>query len=74
MLDKWTGEVKGTMHIYEITAYELAKRAGISQTYLSSLLNCSRRASGAEFRIRKALMEIVEERENAEIERLSAGT
>lgn len=66
MLEKWTGEVKGTMHIYEISMDELADRIGISATFLSSLLHCRKRTKDGEFKVRNALMEIVNERTSAE--------
>ena len=39
MLEKWTGEVVGTMHIYGISSKELAKRMNIAPQYLSVVLN-----------------------------------
>lgn len=66
MLAKWTGEVKGTMHIYEISMQELADKLGISTTFLSSLLHCRRSTKDGEFRIRNALMELVKSRESIE--------
>ena len=33
MLDKWTGEVVGTMHIYGISFTKLANQMGISNRY-----------------------------------------
>lgn len=62
MLPKWTGEVKGTMHIHEISMQELADKLGMSTTFLSSLLHCKRNTKDAEFRIRNALMELIKER------------
>lgn len=67
MLARWTGEVKGTMHIYEISMQELADKLGMSTTFLSSLLHCRRSTKDAEFRVRNALMDLVKEREAAEI-------
>jgi hypothetical protein len=66
MLAKWTGEVKGTMHIYEVSMQELADKLGISTTFLSALLHCRRSTKDAEFRIRNALMDIVKSRESIE--------
>ena len=66
MLAKWTGEVKGTMHIYEISMQELADKLGYSVTFLSSLLHCRRNTKDAEFKIRNALMELIKEREPTE--------
>lgn len=63
MLDKWTGEVVGTAHLYQIPMHELAKQVGISRELLSAYLNCKRKSPAAEPRIRKALMEIIERKE-----------
>lgn len=59
MLARWTGEVRGTMHIYEITMQELADELGMSTQFLSALLHCRRNTKDAEFRIRNALMALI---------------
>ena len=61
MLDKWTGEVVGTMHIYGISFTKLANHMGISNRYLSELLNSKRKPKGCESRVRAALMELIGE-------------
>jgi hypothetical protein len=61
MLDKWTGEVVGTMHIYGISFTKLANQMGISNRYLSELLNSKRKPKDCEARIRAALMELIGE-------------
>lgn len=63
MLEKWTGEVVGTAHLYKVTMAELAKEVGISRVLLSSYLNGKRKSPSAEPRIRKALMAIIERKE-----------
>ena len=60
MLDKWTGEVVGTAHLYGISMRELAEEVGISREMLSAYLNGKRKSPSAEPRIRKALMEIID--------------
>lgn len=62
MLEKWTGEVVGTMHIYGITNTELARKMGVHEKYLSALLNCRKTPKGAEFKTRMALNAILQER------------
>lgn len=62
MLEKWTGEVVGTMHIYGISFHELAAKAGITNRYLSALINGHRCTADSETRIRAALTELIEER------------
>lgn len=63
MLPKWTGEIKGTMHIHEISMQELADELAISKTFLSSLLHGKKSTKDAEFRIRNAMMAIIAKRE-----------
>lgn len=63
MLEKWTGEVVGTAHLYKVTMGELAEEVGISRGLLSSYLNGKRKSPSAEPRIRKALMAIIERKE-----------
>ncbi len=68
MLPKWTGEIKGTMHIHEISMQELADEMGISKTFLSALLHGKRSTKDAEFRIRNAMMAIIAKRELKNLE------
>lgn len=68
MLPKWTGEIKGTMHIHEISMQELADELGISKTFLSSLLHGRKSTKDAEFRIRNAMMTIIAKRELNKLE------
>lgn len=66
MLETWTGEIVGTMHIYGITFKELADKMHITNRYLSGILNCHKRTKNIEIRVRAALMELIEEKsENA---------
>ncbi len=39
MKERWTGNIVGRMHVYEIKAEDLAKRCGYSPQYLSMVLN-----------------------------------
>ena len=61
MLEKWTGDVVGALHVHERTCQELAKQMGINDKYLSSILNGHRNPPGAEERIRTALAELLKE-------------
>ena len=63
MLERWTGEVIGIAHIHQIPLSELAGKVGISRQALSAYLNGHKKSPSAEFRIRSALMELVEARE-----------
>lgn len=68
ILDKWTGEVVGTMHIYGISFTKLANQMGISNRYLSELLNSKRKPKNCEARVRAALMELIGSENSAETE------
>lgn len=61
MLAQWTGEVVGTMHIYGITAKQLADKIEWTDKYLSMILNGKREPKGAEKIIKDALRELIEE-------------
>ena len=63
MLEVWTGEVIGTMHIHKILKKELAEKMGVTDRWLSALLNGKRSARNAEFKTRKALDELIREKE-----------
>ena len=59
MLENWTGEIVGIMHINRITHQQLAKKLGWHSKYLSAVLNGKRNPKDAEAKIRKALSEIL---------------
>ena len=59
MPEKWTGEVVGLMHIHKISAKDLASKLGVTNRYLSMILNGHRSPAGAEARFRAALNELI---------------
>ena len=59
MKDIWTGDAVAMMHVYDISAVELAKKIGWNPKYLSSVLNCKRRPKEAESIILTALHEMI---------------
>jgi len=62
----WTGELVGLMHCNHITGLQLAEKLGVTNRYVSMVLNGHRDPQGAEARFREAVTEIIEERkENA---------
>lgn len=65
MPEKWTGRVVGQMHNERITHGALAKEMGVSQSYLSMILNGTRTPAGARERIRDAMASILEKRKGA---------
>lgn len=61
MLEKWLGEVVGEMHIQNISQKQIASHMGVTEEYLSMVLNGHRKPAGIEVRIRKAICEIAHE-------------
>ena len=61
MKEKWTGDAVAMMHVYNISAVELAGKIGWNPKYLSAVLNCKRCPKGAENVIMTALRELTEE-------------
>lgn len=55
MLDAWTGEVVGKMHVNCVSNKDLAKELGWNVKYLSAVLNCHRKPAGAEEKVKIAL-------------------
>lgn len=68
MLDKWTGEVVGTMHIYGVKGTKLAEHMGVTDRYLSQMLNGKRKPKDCEARVKTALMELIGGESSAEAE------
>lgn len=62
MLAQWTGDVVGKMHIYGITAKELADAAGWNPKYLSAVLNEKKKPKAAQAYITGCLDKIISER------------
>jgi hypothetical protein len=61
MPEKWTGEVVGALHVHNRTCLDLAKKMGVNDKYLSSILNGHRSPAGAEQKIKAALAELLKE-------------
>ena len=62
MLEKWTGEVVGQLHIYGLEVRDLAAEMGCTPAYLSKLLKGKRTPKGAESRVRSALSNLISSR------------
>lgn len=46
--------------MHSISSAELAERMGVSRQWLSEILNCNQKPKDAEFRVWKALLELIE--------------
>ena len=65
MLEDWTADVVGRMHKARITGVQLAKRAGMSNAYLSMVLNGHKGNEDTKCKILVALQELEAEVANA---------
>lgn len=65
MIAQWTGDVIGKMHIYGITAKELANYLGYNPRYVSAVFNGKRCPKKAEIIFREAVEAMVKERQKA---------
>ena len=63
MLEKWTGEVVGLLHVHGISAKELAAKLGCNSKYLSTVLNGHKTPKNAEEKCKAALNELISEKE-----------
>lgn len=57
----WTGDLVGLMHTHKITGIQLAKKLGLTDRYVSMVLNGHREPDGAEQRFREAVEQIISE-------------
>lgn len=55
---QWTADVVGEMHLYKITAIQLAKKIGWHPKYLSAVLNGKREPKHAEAIVKSAMKEL----------------
>jgi gp16 family phage-associated protein len=63
MLEQWTGEIIVEMHLNGITAKQLAEHLGYNPKYVSTVLNGHRKPKKAEQTFRKALEEIIRQKQ-----------
>lgn len=63
MVETWTGEIIGEMHNNKISYQQLADKLGWHVKYLSAVMNGKRNPTEAESKVRKALHELLEERQ-----------
>lgn len=61
MPKKWTGNLVGLMHDHKITAKQLADRLGVTDRYVSMVLNEHRHPAGAEKRFTEAVLALISE-------------
>ena len=60
----WTGDLVGLMHNHRITNKKLAAHMGLTNRYISMVLNGHRQPPGAEDRFRRALDELISQQDH----------
>ena len=61
MPKEWTGNLVGLMHNKGITNIRLAEKLGVTDRYVSMVLNSKREPPGAEERFTHAVKELIQE-------------
>lgn len=63
MLPKeWTGDLVGLMHTHRITFSQLAEALGVTNRYVSMVLNGHREPTGAEEKFRAAVNQLINDK------------
>lgn len=62
---KWTGDLVGLMHTNGVSFSELAAEMGVTNRYVSAILNSHKEPAGIENRVREALDRIIERKKAA---------
>lgn len=60
MPKEWTGDLVGLMHTHKISFQQLAEKLGVTNRYVSMILNGHRDPAGAEEKFRAALNELIQ--------------
>lgn len=64
MPKEWTGDLVGLMHNKKITNIQLAQKLGVTNRYVSMVLNGHREPIGAETRFKTALDDLIREQDH----------
>ncbi len=68
MLEKWTGDAVGKMHVYGIKLREIGEKLGCSPEYVSMILHGKKKSPRARERIESALEGLIKEKEQEDKE------
>lgn len=60
MPKEWTGDLVGLMHTHKISFTQLAEELGVTNRYVSMVLNGHRDPAGAEEKFRAALDRLIQ--------------
>ena len=66
MPKEWTGNLVGLMHTHGISFSELADEMGVTNRYVSAILNSHKEPAGAEERVSTAVHALIE-RKHSEV-------
>ena len=66
MPEKWTGELICQMHLAKVTAKQLSEYMGVSETWVSGILNGKRQCKHAKEKFCAAFSEMVAQKEKEE--------
>ena len=64
MGEKWTGNLIGKMHNERVTYQDMANELSITKSYVSMILNGSRKPKGIKKRMEDAFASIIEKRKS----------
>lgn len=62
MNEKWTGDLVGKMHNEGVTYQEMAEEMSVTKSYISMILNGSRKPKGIKERMEEAFISVLEKR------------
>lgn len=62
MAEEWTGQIVGLLHTRRITQAELATELGVTEQYVSMVLNGKKNPKGIQKRMESAIQAIVDRR------------
>lgn len=68
MAEKWTGRLIGKMHNERITYQDMADEMSVTKSYISMILNSSRKPKGIEKRMEDAFASVLAKRKMKESE------
>lgn len=64
MNEKWTGVLVGKMHNERVTYQDMADEMAVTKSYISMILNGSRKPKGIKERMENAFASVVEKRKS----------
>ena len=59
---KWTGDLAKKMHLNKVKNADLAKELGVTEAYISMLMNSKSNTKGAKERLESAFKSVLEKR------------